>query len=119
MEFLSSIGSRGGRDWLGQSCSLLEVLVALSRRAEFESEKDAYTWFWQMMQNVGLRDFTDAVYDDWVREEVLETMARVIDREYGNDGAGGLFPLQNPDQDQREVELWYQMSSYLIENSTI
>lgn len=115
-EFLAVSGAKRDQKWMGQSCSLLEVLIALSRRAEFESAKDSYTWFWQMIDNIGLRDYTDNAYDDWVRDEVDQVINCVVHRDYSSDGTGGLFPLRHPDCDQREVELWYQMSSYLLEN---
>ena len=31
-------------------------------------------------------------------------------------GTGGLFPLKRPRVNQRRVEVWYQMSEYLMEN---
>ena len=41
---------------------------------------------------------------------------KIIDRGYSRRGVGGLFPLKYSKNDQRKVELWYQMHSYLIEN---
>lgn len=116
VEFLSVFGGRGSKKWMDQPVSFMEVLVALARRAEFESEKDAYTWFWQMIDNLGLRNYTDNAYDDWVHDQVATVLHIAINREYSSSGQGGLFPLRHPDRDQRDTELWYQMSSYLIEN---
>lgn len=115
-EFLASIDAERDQRWLRQTASLLEVLIALSRRAEFESTHEAYDWFWRMISNIGLRDYTDDVYDGHAFEHVDEVIADVIQRRYDSDGRGGLFPLHNPETDQRRVELWYQMSSYLLEN---
>jgi hypothetical protein len=35
------------------------------------------------------------------------------------DGSGGLFPLKNPQQNQRTTEIWYQMNAWLMENSNV
>jgi hypothetical protein len=40
-------------------------------------------------------------------------MERCVWRTYEPNGVGGFFPLENPNEDQREVELWYQMSAYV------
>jgi len=40
----------------------------------------------------------------------------VILRRYSKTGKGGLFPLKHPKKDQTEVEIWYQMQQYVMEN---
>lgn len=115
-EFLEFIQAERDRRWLRQNASMLEVLIALSRRAEFESTHEAYDWFWRMVSNIGLRDYTDDVYDERVHDHVEDVIADVIERRYDSNGHGGLFPLHDPETDQRRVELWFQMSSYLLEN---
>jgi hypothetical protein len=45
-------------------------------------------------------------------EEIFE---RLIWRNYAPNGEGGFFPLENPREDQTQVELWYQMNSYVNE----
>lgn len=115
-EFLARFDARCDRQWLEQDCSILEMLIALSRRVEFESAHDAYHWFWTMLENLNLRVYTDAVYDDEVGLIVEKAITAVIDRRYRSNGDGGLFPLLRPNRDQRQVEIWYQMSSYLLEN---
>lgn len=115
-EFLAESGARRDRRFLGADCSMLELLIALARRAEFESSKDSYTWFWQMIDNIGLRICTDDVYSDEIHDVVDDMLDQVINRTYEASGRGGLFPLNRPDKDQREVELWYQLQAYLLEN---
>ena len=39
-----------------------------------------------------------------------------INRQYEANGEGGLFPLKGVCEDQREVEIWYQMNAYLYEH---
>lgn len=102
--------------WVEIGCSFLELMIALSGRLRTQLDPDsniAY-WFWEvLMTNIGLRNCTDsAAYESC---DVDETLNRVIFRRYEPDGTGGFFPLQHPDQDQRNVELWYQLSAYVIE----
>jgi len=102
-------------DWVHKGCSMFELFVGLSRRLSFEADGEPSDWFWHMVDNLGLRRFTDNRY--FGDEEIDEVLERVIWRTYGYDGSGGLFPLKNPSQDQRKVELWYQLSAYLIERA--
>ena len=69
------------------------------------------------MENLDLRQFSDEVYEDYIDapDLVQERVDVFLDRAYSPDGTGGLFPLHEPDEDQRQVELWYQMSAYLLE----
>ncbi|UQS94734.1 hypothetical protein SEA_ZEINA_60 [Arthrobacter phage Zeina] len=102
-------------NWLQLECSVLEMLIGLARRASFESQGEPLEWFWQMLENLGLRDYSDAVWNDMVAEDVEDTMFRVMNRTYEANGDGGLFPLENATDDQRAAELWKQMSCYIIE----
>jgi hypothetical protein len=114
MEFLDIEAARRDRNWLGQDCSVLEMMIALSRRLEFEAGRTAYEWFWHLIENLDIR-ITD---ENFVGSEygVSRALKRLVDRTYRRDGVGGLFPLKHPDEDQREVEIWYQMAAYLLEN---
>lgn len=115
-EFIEQTGAEGDRNWMEIDCSVLEMMIALSRRCEFESIHDAYFWFWRMIQNLGLREYTDDRYDREVEYIVNDALETMIHRTYRRDGVGGLFPLARPDRDQRKVEIWYQMSAYILEN---
>jgi hypothetical protein len=100
-------------EWLGIGCSFLELLIGLSRRLSFEAEGSPATWFWHMLDNLGIADCTDlSRYDHGKVDEIVET---VITRTYDYDGRGGLFPLRHARTDQRDVELWYQLNEYLLE----
>lgn len=99
--------------WVDLGCSMLELLVGLSRRLAFEAEGDPRDWFWRLMENLGLQIGDDRqVYPSRHVDKVLD---QVIWRTYSHTGQGGLFPLTVPAEDQREVELWYQLSAYLLE----
>ena len=101
--------------WIHLGCSMLELLIGLSRRLAFEAEGEPRDWFWHLMDNLDLRQYNDkAKFNDRDVEEVLD---RVIWRTYGPDGVGGLFPLKDAEKDQRKIELWYQLSAYVLETA--
>jgi len=98
-------------------CSVLEMLIAFARRAEFQTDDPAHIWFWEFLTNLGLDTFSDqnGFEEDFV-DLVLEDF---IWRTYSPDGNGGLFPIQNPSTDQRQVEIWYQFVEYLVDTGRI
>ena len=107
---------------LDEPCTMLEMLIGLARRieeimAEAGTDDQTPKWFWEMMENLGLNRYTDAnfsiLYGD---ARVPHTVQIVLERSYKRNGEGGLFPLRRPKKDQRKVEIWYQMSTYLVEN---
>lgn len=102
-------------EWMSEGCSFLEMLIALSRRLWFEDGGDARDWFWRMLDNLGIDRFNDRHYNPLYEREINETLENVIWRNYSPDGRGGLFPLKHSQEDQRDVEIAYQFSAYLIE----
>lgn len=106
-------------DWLALECSVLEMLIALAERAAFEDSSETMEWFWIFLSNLGLRDITDDNYNDDTYVYIEDAIDRVLNRTYKRNGDGGLFPLRHAKQDQRKVELWYQMSAYLLERDAI
>lgn len=113
-EFREQTNNEADSDWLDLGCSFLEMLIALARRLSFDTETPARDWFWHLVNNLELMDHNDR---DYVEAEVEEAIDRVIWRTYNPDGSRGLFPLRDPHHDQTQIELWYQMSAYLFENS--
>lgn len=118
-EFLMESQLAADPVWLGMEASMLEVLVALARRAAFVSDGVSLEWFWKMLQNLELHRFTDDIYDEAIYEAVDRILETVLDRRYRANGLGGLFPLHHAHQDQRAVELWYQLNFYILENTDI
>lgn len=100
-------------------CSIFEMLIALAKLAAYESDRSTVEWFWRMVQNLGLDRYSDDVYGRTVGRSIDEGVEEVLhalnQRTYKRNGDGGLFPLVHPPTDQRDVELWYQLSSYLQE----
>ena len=114
-EFLEANGLEAPREWLEMGCSMLELLIGLSRVLSFETGGEPRVWFWHMIEMLDLHQYNDRVYDAKAEEKIDEALNRVIFRTYEPSGRGGLFPLRRPQRDQREVELWYQLSAYLLE----
>lgn len=96
------------------SASFLEVLIGLSRRMSFAAGGHPRGWAWQFLVNLELHRMADPLSRRKIKqaEDILDVC---INRTYGPDGVGGFFPLAWPDQDQRKVELWYQMAAYIDE----
>jgi hypothetical protein len=101
---------------MGLGCSMLELLIALSRRLSFEAEGEPRDWFWHMLENLDLEQFNDQEYNDLYAKGIDKLLDQVIWRTYFPDGSGGIFPLREPKEDQRDVEIWYQLSAYLLEH---
>lgn len=102
-------------DWLHLPCSVLELMVGLARRLEFEAGGEAHYWFWNLMGNIRLHRYSDRF--NLPTHLIDKILKRIMLREYKASGQGGFFPLKHPDQDQRDVELWYQMAAYVGEQS--
>lgn len=95
-------------------CSFLEVLIGLSRRLAFTAGGEAPGWAWQLLTNLELHRMADPLTPRKQRK-VDQIMTACIQRTYLPDGQGGFFPLAWPDDDQTEIELWYQLNAYAEE----
>jgi hypothetical protein len=106
-------------------CSVLEMLIGLAYRLEDESldcrwEKSAADWFWILIDNLSMSRYTDSeLLQPYNKDDVRTKIGIMLNRTYRSDGEGGLFPLRYPKHNQREVEIWYQMSAYILENYPI
>lgn len=103
------------RMWSELGCSFLELMLGLSRRLSFEAGGEPHYWFWKLMGNLGLDGYSDN--RRLPQKKIEDTLNRVIYRSYKRNGLGGFFPLKQTPHDQRKVELWYQLSEYVAEQS--
>jgi hypothetical protein len=101
-------------EFRAQPCSILEVLIALSRRLEFAEGSEAGWWAWKLLVNLDLHKMKDPLTPRKASrvDDILETL---VWRTYNRNGEGGFFPLAFAEDDQRKVEIWYQMAAYLAE----
>lgn len=101
-----------------QRCSVLEMLIALAIKCEQEIMWDpdlgdrTDKWFWEMLTNLNLHNMVDESFNEEYVEEVIN---KWLNRDYNYYGEGNIFVIQNPRQDLREVETWYQLCWYLEE----
>jgi hypothetical protein len=96
-------------------CSVLEVMIGISRRMAWAAGGEADGWAWQLLDNLGLTGFSDPVGTRQAKtiDKKLDTL---IWRTYNADGSGGgFFPLNSAPEDQTTAELWYQMAAYINE----
>lgn len=96
--------------------SVLEIVVALSRRLEFNGGGERDVWAGQLLKNLGL----DWMYDPITKKkerQIEEILEALIWRTYLSTGTGGFFPLMYAKEDQTKIDIWYQMSAYILENT--
>lgn len=99
-----------------KGCSVLEMMIALSIRCEDHIMDNpdignrTSKWFWGMVENMGLERMSDGFFFE-IRAE--RTIDRLLDRDYGINGEGGLFTIPNTGRDIRTIDIWYQLCWYL------
>lgn len=105
-------------DEINGACTVLEMMIGLAKRwngevslTEEEDRSDEY--FWQMIHNLGLEGCTDDKFDPEIVREKLDIL---LDRDYPDNGEGSLFPLERSKESQKNIEIWYQLQNYLMEN---
>jgi hypothetical protein len=104
--------------WLQEECSVLEMLIGLACRASFASWGEPGDWFWKFLRNLELADYNDRIYNSTIEKGVVDVViSRLLDRTYGRNGDGGLFPCNNATTDQAQVPLWAQLQHYLLEGN--
>lgn len=114
-EFLRERGLTEVGKLPSEGCSVLEMLIAFSRRAAFITDHGPQQWFWVMLHNLGLEGVSDATSPSpQAIQNVLDTF---LSRTYTSKGFGGLFPMHHTQNDQRGIEIWYQFHEYLLEHN--
>lgn len=114
-EFQTTVlGTDAWLDFWDYGCSVLEVIIALSRRLAFTIDSSPELWAWNLIDNLHLGSMHDPLSrkKQIVVDDILENL---IWRTYEPDGTGGFFPLAFPKEDQTKIEIWYQMHSYIDE----
>lgn len=98
------------------SCSMLEMMVALSLRMEDimadQVGNRTNIWFKRMLYSLGLYEMTD---DNFNQEYIMNCINKFKNVDYEYNGKGGLFTLNQPTQDIRKLEIWNQMNLYIVE----
>lgn len=117
MEFLDEHPREDPADLIDYVC-VLEVIAALTRRLEFQTDIPAIEWGTKLLRNLSLTKYKGQLTQ--IRENhVNDILDRLVWRQYGPNGVGGLFPLERPKEDQTQVEIWYQASAYILEHQLV
>lgn len=91
--------------------SIFEVLIAFANRASFQTDIPSKDWFWEFLTNLGLDKFKHISKSEVpLIEDVLYAFTWRI---YEPNGLGGMFPIEQTETDQRELEIWYQFCEYI------
>lgn len=123
--YLDEVGPSWAPSLPNSPCTVLEMLIGVAFRLEFELlggrfERSAGEWFWVLIDNLGLEWCDNLALERLGEaEKMAQIVENLLERRYSEDGEGGLFPLKSPRKDQRRVEIWYQMSAWVIENYPI
>lgn len=102
-------------------CSVIEVICGLAIRMDDimrdPEEPHINRWFWELIGNLGLLNFTDDLYNKgaWSEVDIKKILDILMDRTYDELGHGGLFPRNICHVNQKEAELFSQMNGYLNE----
>lgn len=108
-------------EWIDWPCSVLEMMLALSIRVDdqimydISSGERVSDWFWEMATWMDLTN----LYDEAWRKRpqhcmniANERIDKMLDREYSDDGKGGLMPCMEDISEWRTAEIWVQANRY-------
>lgn len=115
-QFLNRRRLEASADWVEMPCSIFEMLVALATRVAYHTDWPPSASFWMLIRNLELDRYHDENYHDGIHDGIEHVIHQLNNRTYEANGRGGLFPLRNPREDQRDVEIWYQMHAFLGEH---
>jgi hypothetical protein len=106
---------------------VLEALIGLAQRMDYildDEDRGNRTrlWFWEFVDNLGLRKYTNR-YMAELEDAGLSSQSAIIRicddwmlRRFSYDGRGSPFPLNEPYEDQRTLDMIRQLNAYVLEN---
>lgn len=104
--------SRENYYWPDEDCTFFEMLVGLANKFGMLLDKTLSSAVSHLIRNTDLEALNENGYTP---RELRAVVNFIMDREYDDDGHGGFFPLDDAPNDQRRVELLYQMNYYILE----
>lgn len=119
-------GEYAGAAEIDKPCSVLEALIGLAIKMNYlldDEDRGDRTrlWFWEMIDNLGLSDYTDSKLNGLFGQgleatnEIRDICNRWMNREFDYAGVGSPFPLNTPYEDQRKLHLIGQLNAYVLE----
>ena len=100
---------------LNKPCSVLEMLIAFAERIDKDVTDEEYGapyWFWIMIDNLGLKDCTDDIFD---AKKVNETLDKWLNRLIKNEIKTGIFPVKSGKKSDGDIDCWFQMQKWIAE----
>lgn len=101
-----------------EKVTVLEVLIGIAERYEYQvgniMEGDLTSErFWELLHNLDIEKYSADNYKPLnIKEKVRNWMAR----KYKKDGSGSIFPVKSYKKDMKSLQIWDQMSIYIMEN---
>lgn len=101
-------------NFMNHWCSVLEMMIGLAIRVDYEiigdpSEEHPEHFFMKMIRNLDLLRLKE-------ERTIIKIVNIWLNREFERNGRGSPFPVRNDRRDQRKLEIWDQMNSYISEN---
>ena len=100
-----------------EKASVLEVLIGIAQRLEFQvgdgtdidrtSEK-----FWELLRNLDIEKYDFKHFNPL---KIKEKVRNWMNLKYRSDGFGSIFYVKNCEKDLRELQIWDQMSIYVMQ----
>ena len=129
-EYFNSLNELDELALQSKPCSVLEALIGLSKCMNVLLDDDdrgdrTRIWFWEFISNLGLDKYTDAYMDDCYGRGLSKTndIRKIcntwMSRKFNYDGRGSPFPLKNPYEDQRNLDMIRQLNAYVLENYVV
>ena len=103
-------------------CTFFEMLAALAIRCENQLMRNlsigdrTSRWFFEFVNNLGLGEYTDRKWKGQDEQIVRRIIEDFMEGKYKENGSGSMFPLKKRGINQRNEQLWKQLTAYLNEN---
>ena len=97
-----------------EECSMLEFFVGFSHRLVrdmmSDEDFDRKELLGIMLNNIDIWRWDDSRWNKKAESDIKEAIDIWVDLDYNKHGEGGLFPIAEPYDDLREVDMWVQAS---------
>lgn len=114
IEYFESVGEPIDYEWIEDiGCSMLELVIGIASRLEFQTKLSLKEAFWILMGNLGIDSISDGRFNTYSKRKIEQACYRINSRDYNKYGEGSLFPVYDSKYDMRDFDIWYQMSIYL------
>ena len=108
---------------IGDTASVLEVLIGLSRQMDFildDEDRGDRTrlWFWEFIKNLNLDIYTDYYIESQCyhyMDDIEAICMKWMNRQFEYNGVGSPFPLDKPLDNQVHLDMIRQLNAYILE----